>query len=116
MSESPVPREAVVTWDIEPNGVDGTMDFVFEVSPQGDALIDVQRFIPLSHHDAARRLGVSERELEGPMTVAENIPIRRGRGSWRDFFCEVGLTYQYRVRAHHVVAPSETEGRVASAA
>lgn len=93
-------EEPVVTWDIQPNLDAGTIDFAFDVSPPVDALIDIQRFIPASALEVARRHGVSAQELDGPITVAENIPIKRGRGSWRDYFCDRRVTYQYRIRAH----------------
>lgn len=116
MPEPTTPREVIVTWNVEPNVVDGTLDLEFEISPPGDALIDVQRFIPSSRREAARKQGVSEQELDGPTTVVENVPISRGRGSWRDFFCEMGVTYQYCVRAHDFVAPSDSEEKVAALA
>lgn len=107
MSESLDPEEAVVTWTAGPNHAARTMDFEFEVVPPVDALVDVQRRIPPSGQQAARQQGVSETELDGPITVAENVPIRQGRGSWRDYFCEPGVTYQYRVRAHDIVTPAD---------
>lgn len=100
MPEPPAAEAPVVSWDVQLNLDAGTIDFAFDVTPPVDALIDVQRFIPASALEIARRHGVPDEELEGPITVAENIPIKRGRGSWRDYFCDRRVTYQYRIRGH----------------
>lgn len=116
MSEPFDSEEAVVTWTAKPNHEAGTMDFEFEVAPPMDALVDVQRRVLPSGQQAARQQGVPEHELDGPRTVAENVPVTRGRGSWRDFFCEPGVTYQYRVRTHDMVTPAGRQEPAASPA
>lgn len=107
-------EDAVVRWCAEPNVAAGTLDFEFSVIPPMDGLVDVQRRIPASCREAARERGVSARELDDPLTVAENVPIRHGRGAWRDFFCAPGVTYQYRVRAHHFRASAVDDEQLAS--
>lgn len=116
MPEPPTGEQPLVTWNAEPNARAGTLDFEFSVTPPMDGLVDVQRRIPPSGREAARELGVSARELDDPLTVAENIPIRRGRGSWRDFFCEFDVVYQYRIRPHGLVAPADHSEQASSSA
>lgn len=116
MTEPSPPQEAVVTWNAVPNHTAGTMDFEFEVSPPIDALVDVQRRVPPSVREEARARGVPAHELDEPVTVVENVPIRRGRGSWRDFFCEPGVAYQYRVRTHDLAVSVRREEPAASPA